>query len=84
LNHFTTPEFWASYDELPDDIRQAADRHYRLLEADARHPSLQFKDVGRYWSARVTRTYRALAVRDGDDLVWFWIGHHSEYDRLIR
>jgi hypothetical protein len=22
-------------------------------------------------------------VRDDDDLIWFWIGSHSDYDQLI-
>jgi len=25
----------------------------------------------------------ALAVETGDDLLWFWIGTHSEYDKLV-
>jgi len=44
---------------------------------------LHFKKVGRFWSARVGLHYRALAVEADDILVWFWIGSHSEYDRLI-
>lgn len=36
------------------------------------------------YSARVGLGYRALAVRDGDDVVWFWIGTHADYDQLIR
>ena len=27
---------------------------------------------------------RALAVEDCGNLVWFWIGDHKEYDRLIK
>ncbi|WP_425483143.1 hypothetical protein [Chelativorans alearense] len=23
-------------------------------------------------------------MRDGDDFVWFWIGSHAEYDKLLR
>jgi hypothetical protein len=34
------------------------------------------------WSAQVGLRYRALAVESGEDLVWFWIGTHAEYDRL--
>ena len=48
-----------------------------------RHPSLHFKRIGRFWSVRIGLHYRALAVQDGEDIVWFWIGHHAEYDRLI-
>jgi hypothetical protein len=24
-----------------------------------------------------------LAVESGADLVWFWIGSHADYDRLV-
>jgi len=27
--------------------------------------------------------YRAIAVENEGDLVWFWIGSHADYDRLI-
>jgi len=40
--------------------------------------------VGRYWSARVGLDYRALATPVDDGFLWFWIGTHGEYDRLIR
>ena len=43
-----------------------------------------FKKVGRYWSARVGSSHRALAVETEDGLVWFWIGDHGQYDRMIR
>ena len=36
------------------------------------------------YSARVSTDYRALGVRDGDDIVWFWIGPHHEYDRMLN
>jgi hypothetical protein len=36
------------------------------------------------YSARVGLGYRALAVLDGDLAVWFWIGTHADYDRLLR
>lgn len=54
-----------------------------LLEANPRHPSLRFRSVGRYWSARVGGAYRAVAIQDGGDFIWFWIGPHDEYMRVI-
>jgi hypothetical protein len=33
---------------------------------------------------RIGLAYRALGVRDGDDVVWFWIGSHADYDQLLR
>jgi len=40
--------------------------------------------MGRFWSARVGLHYRTLAVEQGADIVWFWIGPHAECDRMIR
>jgi hypothetical protein len=40
--------------------------------------------VQNYWACRVTDSYRALAVIDGDTALWFWIGSHTEYERLIK
>lgn len=28
--------------------------------------------------------HRALAVEDGDDFIWGWIGTHDEYERMIK
>lgn len=51
---------------------------------DPRHPSLQLKPVGEFWSARVNDAYRALAVREGNIFTLFWIGPHDEYERIIN
>ena len=83
MRHRASQKFWELYAQLPEEVRRLADEHYALLKAAPRHPSLRFKKVGRMWSARVGIHYRAVAVEDGLDLVWFWIGHHSEYDRII-
>jgi hypothetical protein len=69
---------------LPSSIRGLADANFALLKNDPRHPSLQFKKVGQYWSVRVGLHYRALAVETEDRYLWFWIGSHADYDRLIR
>ena len=84
MNHFALGEFWERYERLPKPVRRRADRNYELLKTNPSHPSLHFKRAGRYWAVRVGLHYRALAVPDGDDLVWFWIGSHAEYDRLLR
>lgn len=84
MKHFADDEFWARYAALPKNVRRQADKSYALLKANPFHPSLHFKQVGRLWSARVGINYRALAVQTGDDLIWYWIGPHSEYNRLIK
>jgi hypothetical protein len=36
------------------------------------------------WSARVGIGWRALATRQGDELLWFWIGSHADYNKLLN
>ena len=72
-----------SYRSLPPEVRELADQAYTRLKQDPRHPSLRLKKVGRFWSARVGAHYRALAVEGTDGPVWFWIGTHADYDRLL-
>lgn len=84
MRHFATPGFWQRYHELPPDTRALADEKYALLKADPSHPSLHFKKVGRFWSCRVGLRHRVLGVDRKQGVVWFWIGTHAEYDRLVR
>ena len=82
--HRTTPEFWRLLESLPTSIQNVARQNFELLKANPRHPSLRFRKVGDFWSVRVGRSYRALAIEDGEGFIWVWIGAHGEYDRLIR
>jgi hypothetical protein len=82
----TTPEFWLHYSSLPEDIQRLADKCYKLWSDNPAHSSIRFKLIDskrQLYSARVGIHYRALAYREGELVVWVWIGHHSEYDRLI-
>ena len=82
--HRTTRRFWEYFDSLAEDIQHVARKNYDLLKVNPRHPSLQFKKLGKFWSARVGLNYRALAVEDGAEFIWVWIGPHDEYERLIQ
>ena len=84
MRHFASAAFWEAYNKLPEHIRALADKNFALLKENPQHPSLQFKKIGRFWSARVGLRYRALAVAAGDDIVWFWIGSHADYDALLK
>lgn len=85
MKHFASRAFWEHYQSLPKEARKLADEAFGKLKLrDPRYPSLHFKKVGRFWSVRVSTTYRALAVETDDDLIWFWIGKHADYERLIK
>jgi hypothetical protein len=83
LKHYTAPSFWNCYYKLPSAIQALADKNFRILKSNLQHPSLHLKTVDRYYSARVGRRYRTLAVETEAGLIWFWIGTHSEYDKMI-
>jgi hypothetical protein len=76
--------FWTCLEGLNEEIQRSALKQYRLWLRDPNHPSVKFKRVQNYWSARITDNYRALGIMDGDTVIWFWIGNHSEYERLIK
>lgn len=87
MESHVTPAFWKAFERLPEDVRVRARAAYRTFAADPWHPGVRFKRVHPalpLWSARVSRDYRAVGQRRGDVIVWFWIGTHAEYDRLLR
>jgi hypothetical protein len=84
MRHFASRRFWEAFQRLPESVRATANKNYELLKADPRHPSLHFKKIGDYWSARVGRGYRALATEVEGGLLWFWIGSHKDYDELLK
>ncbi len=82
--HRTTNRFWKCFASLSESVQKASKKNFDLLQENPLHPSLHFKKVGKVWSARVGMDHRALALEDGEDFVWVWIGHHSEYERMIK
>jgi len=82
--HRTTYRFWKCFEKLPETVQGISRRNFQLLQSDPSHPSLHFKKVGKFWSVRVGRNHRALAVEDGEDFIWVWVGTHDEYERTIR
>ena len=70
--------------KTPAKYSKLADENFQLLKRDARHPSLHLKKVEKYWSARVGIKYRTVALEVEEGLVWFWIGTHADYDKLIH
>jgi hypothetical protein len=82
--HRATGRFWSSFARLPEPVKRLARQNFDLLKEDRTHPSLHFKQIGKLWSARVGINYRALAIEDGADFIWVWIGRHDEYQRMIK
>ena len=87
MRSFTQSAFWDAYRRLPDHVQRQARASYRFFASNPNHPSLDFKRVSQprpVYSVRVSIDYRALGVLEEGDIVWFWIGSHNDYDKLLR
>jgi dihydrofolate reductase len=81
---FAVPDFWKCYENLPEHVRELADKKFELFSRDPFNPSLGLKQKGNVWTVDVGRSYRAIALREGDSFHWFWIGSHESYNQLLR
>jgi len=82
----TTRQFWRLFRDLPADVQRDAQRAYHLFRVNPAYPGLQFKKLegeDNIYSARIGLDYRALAVMAKGRVVWYWIGSHADYDRLV-
>jgi hypothetical protein len=80
-----TAEFRDLLAALPAGVQRQAYKAYQQFKANPDHPGLQFKHIrGDLYSIRVGLRFRALGKRIGDEITWFWIGTHAEYDKLLR
>jgi mRNA-degrading endonuclease RelE of RelBE toxin-antitoxin system len=84
MRHLTSTSFWECYEKLSPTIQKLAEKSFDILKDNIHHPSLHCKKIEHYWSVRIGSKYRALAVEVDEGLLWFWIGTHAEYDRLIK
>ena len=86
MKSHTTKRFRTALSELPKEVREKARESYRQFREDSYHPSLHFKQVHPakpIYSVRVTIGYRAVGILERSEIVWFWIGSHEAYERLI-
>ena len=85
-----TAAFRALLADLPERIQEDARQAYRLFLQNPDHPGLRrhhLHDGGRLIpgsiSVSVNRRYRAVYWVDGGTNVWYWIGSHTAYNRLV-
>ncbi|NUN66635.1 hypothetical protein HCU40_18170 [Pseudanabaena biceps] len=81
-----TTAFRKTYAHLPIQIRERAYEAYLQFKKDPSHPSLRFKKIHSelpIYSVRISKNYCAVGQLDKDTVIWFWIGSHSEYDKLL-
>ncbi len=86
MNSRTTERFRKSFAQLPGQVQQQARQAYQKFKQNPNRPSLRLKKVHStrpIYSVRISLDYRALGVREGEEIIWFWIGSHADYDKLL-
>jgi len=87
MNSRRTRRFRELLAALPSSIRNQAAAAYRRFRANPHHRGLQFKKVHPrlpIYSARINDDYRVVGQMRSNGIVWFWIGKHEEYERLLK
>ena len=86
MNSYITDDFTDCFEKLPDSVKRQARKAYQLWKKDMYYPSLQFKRVNNrepIYSVRIGRGWRVLGLIEGNAIMWFWIGSHADYDKLL-
>jgi hypothetical protein len=81
-----TERFWKCFEKLPKPIQAKARLAFSLWKKDSSHPSLYFKKIHNekpIYPVRVGISHRAIGVREGNTMIWFWIGSHETYNNLV-
>lgn len=84
MNSHTTRAFRDALQQLSAEARRQAREAYEQFKTDPFSPGPNFEEANakkRIWSARITRGIRALGIRDRDEITWYWIGTHREYEK---
>jgi hypothetical protein len=77
--------------KLPQGIQELADAAFKKFSEDPLHPALANHPLddthkGKHRllsrSVSVTMRYRAIYTVHGDDVVWYWIGSHEDYNNF--
>jgi len=82
----TTKRFRKLFTGLPKEIQKQAKEAYTHFKQDPYYPGLHFKRVHStrpIYSTRISIYYRAVGIQQDNQIVWFWIGSHKNYEKLL-
>lgn len=87
MTSYINSQFKKSYKALPKEIKQIAKKQYHIFKNDPYHASLHFKKIHSnkpIYSCRINKDYRTVGVLNNNVIIWFWIGSHGDYDKLLK
>jgi hypothetical protein len=83
----TTRKFRELFSRAPQPLQEKIGDAHVLWMENPGHPSLRFKKVHDHlpiYSARIDLDWRAVGLLQNDTMIWFWVGPHDEYERLLK
>jgi hypothetical protein len=87
VESIATQKFWKCFELLPSEIQDKAKQTYHGWKADPFNPQFSFKQMNSkraVFSIRIALKYRALAIKQNNTKIWFWIGSHEDYNNLVN
>jgi hypothetical protein len=84
MKHVAVDQYWQLHDKLSAVTRKLAEHNFSVIKQYPNHPLLRLKKIDGVWSMRIGSRYRALAIEDGDTIIWFWIGSYKQYIKHFR
>ena len=83
----TTSKFWELYEELSNELKKEAKKAFAMFQENPSYPSLRFKKIHSkepIYSIRITKDCRAVGIKKDNEIIWFWVGKHSDYEKIIK
>jgi hypothetical protein len=83
----TTKRFRKLLASLPPHVQKQARETYVAWAREPWQPSLQFKQIHvtrPIFSVRIGIDWRAVCIQSGETMLWYFIGSHADYDKLIK
>ena len=82
----TSERFRKALAALPKQVRHQAKEAYKQFKQNPFYPSLRFKRIHStkpIYSVRINVEYRAVGIQNENEIIWFWIGSHEDYEKLL-
>jgi hypothetical protein len=83
----TSERFWKCYREIPESVKKEAKKAYQQFKKNPYYPGLRFKRIHStrpIFSLRITKDYRAVGLLQDNQIIWHWIGSHSDYALILK
>ncbi len=83
----TTESFRNLLADMPKKTQRQAREAYAQFKKDPYHPGLRFKRIHSkrpIYAVRISKNYRAVGILQDREIIWFWIGSHSDYDEILK